>query len=88
MNFDWTERCQVAFEENKLILRSEAVLLAPDFDEQFKLYVDASDIGLGAVLLQEDRECQDHLSVSFQGNSIATNVATVLVKRNSLPSTL
>ena len=54
MNFVWTDRCQDVFERIKLILRSEPVLLAPDFDKQFKLYVDASDIGLGAVLLQED----------------------------------
>ena len=59
-NFDWTDRCQAAFEEIKLILRSEPVLLAPDFDKQFKLYVDASDTGLGAVLLQGDGEGQDH----------------------------
>jgi len=54
VNFIWTDMCQDAFEEIKSILRSEPVLLAPDFEKQFKLYVDASDIGLGTVLLQED----------------------------------
>jgi len=56
----WSDKCQVAFEEIKLILHSEPVLLAPDFNKQFKLYVDASDIGFGAVLLQEDEEGHDH----------------------------
>ena len=69
VNFVWTDRCQDAFEEIKLILRSEPVLLAPNFDQQFKLYVDASDIGLGAVLLQEDVEGQDHRICFFSRKS-------------------
>ena len=28
--------------------------MAPNFDKQFKLYVDASDIGMGAFLQQKD----------------------------------
>ena len=32
---------------------------APDFDKQFKLYVDSSDMFLGAVLLQEYVNGQD-----------------------------
>jgi len=64
VNFVWSGKCQAAFEEIKLILHSEPILLAPDFDKQFKLYVDASDIGLGAMLLQEDEEGHDH-SICF-----------------------
>ena len=30
------------------------------FNESLKLAVDASDIGIGAVLLQEDDNCTDH----------------------------
>ena len=41
-------------------LLSEPVLMAPNFDKQFKLYVDASDLGMGAVLLQEDSVEVDH----------------------------
>ena len=36
------------------------VLLAPDFDRQFKLAVDASDVGCGAMLFQEGPDGIDH----------------------------
>jgi len=36
------------------------VLVAPDFSKPFKLYVDACDVGVGGVLLQEDRQGIDH----------------------------
>ena len=62
--FIWTSACQEAFERVKAILLSSPVLTAPDFDKQFKLYVDASDVSAGAVLQQEDDQGIDH-SVSY-----------------------
>ena len=44
----------------KAILRSEPVLLAPNFNKEFKLAVDASDVGAGGVFLQEDDNSVDH----------------------------
>ena len=58
--FVWSSACQKSFEKIKSILLSEPVLMAPNFDKQFKLYVDASDIGMGAILLQEDSVGVDH----------------------------
>ena len=56
----WNDKCQDAFDRLKAILKSAPVLLAPDFDKCFKLAVDASDVGIGAVLLQEDNNGIDH----------------------------
>ena len=58
--FIWSDKCQIAFDTVKAILMSTPVLLAPNFDKSFRLAVDASDIGAGAVLLQEDNNGVDH----------------------------
>ena len=60
MRFKWTSNCQNAFDKLKAILRSEPVLLAPNFNKEFTLAVDASDVGAGGVLLQEDDNGVDH----------------------------
>ena len=46
--FKWNDKCQDAFDRLKAILQSAPVFLVP------VLAVDASDVGIGAVLLQED----------------------------------
>lgn len=56
----WTMACQSAFQNVKALLLSAPILVAPDFTRQFKLFVDASDIGAGAVLKQEDKRGIDH----------------------------
>jgi ATP-dependent RNA circularization protein (DNA/RNA ligase family) len=37
-------------------LLAEPIIGHPNFNKKFKLYTDASDIGLGAVLAQDDKE--------------------------------
>lgn len=46
--------CQQAFERVKALLCSSPVLAAPRFDRLFSLQVDASHVGVCAVLLQAD----------------------------------
>ena len=58
--FNWVEKCQVAFEKVKAMLTNEPILCAPNFQRPVKLAVDASDIGAGAVLLQEDATEVEH----------------------------
>jgi len=58
--FMWSKDFQNAFEKIKSLLLSAPVLKAPDFEKPFKLQVDAGDIGIGAVLLQEGHHGIDH----------------------------
>ena len=44
VKFIWTDNCQKSFDKLKAILKSAPVLLAPSFDKEFKLAVDASDV--------------------------------------------
>jgi len=48
----WSTECQAAIEAIKAILSSKPVLVAPNFESPFCLAVDASEVGVGGVLLQ------------------------------------
>lgn len=54
--FNWNQECDKAFDNLKNVMSSSPLLLAPDFSKPFKLAVDASQLGAGAVLLQDDTE--------------------------------
>jgi len=58
--FEWSAECQNAFDCVKMLLCNAPVLVAPDCSRTFKLEVDASAVGAGAVLLQEDINGIDH----------------------------
>ena len=53
-DFVWSPACQSAFNNVRSLLCSAPVLVAPRLDRPFSLQVDASQVGAGAVLLQED----------------------------------
>lgn len=59
-DFVWSDLCQTAFDSVKSLLCSTPVLKAPNFSVPFKIEVDASASGAGAVLLQEDDHGMDH----------------------------
>ena len=56
--------CIQSFSKLKEILLSSAVLRNPDFTRSFILQTDASDVGVGAVLSQQDAE-EYHHPVAF-----------------------
>jgi hypothetical protein len=51
--WNWNSACQTAFEILKEKLTSQPVLAHPQFDKKFYVATDASDTGMGAVLMQE-----------------------------------
>ncbi|CAM4545400.1 unnamed protein product [Caretta caretta] len=56
----WTEKCQKAFNQLKATLMSDPVLRAPDFDKPFLVTTDASERGVGAVLMQKGPDQEFH----------------------------
>jgi hypothetical protein len=53
--FDWSSKCNEAFEQLKVLLTTAPVLAQPDIEKPFDVYCDASGSGLGCVLMQEGR---------------------------------
>ncbi|KAE9226437.1 hypothetical protein PF004_g11636 [Phytophthora fragariae] len=51
--WQWTEAQEVAFERIKVILTTRPLLIYPDFKLPFRVVTDASQIGLGACLMQD-----------------------------------
>jgi hypothetical protein len=53
--FDWSSKCDEAFEQLKVLLTTAPVLAQPDIEKSFDVYCDATGSGLGCVLMQEGR---------------------------------
>jgi hypothetical protein len=53
--FNWSSKCNEAFEQLKVLLTTAPVLAEPDIEKPFDVYCDASGSGLGCVLMQEGR---------------------------------
>ena len=53
--FQWSDEAQQAFETLKQAMSSTPVLILPNFKEPFVIETDASDVGIGAVLMQNNQ---------------------------------
>ncbi|XP_052181984.1 uncharacterized protein LOC127794776 [Diospyros lotus] len=54
-NFQWTDEANQAFTALKQAMTCTLVLAMPDFSQHFEVHTDASNIGIGAMLVQQDR---------------------------------
>jgi hypothetical protein len=55
IKFNWSSRCNEAFEQLKVLLTTTPILAQPDIEKPFDVYCDALGSGLGSVLMQEGR---------------------------------
>jgi hypothetical protein len=51
--FDWSSKCNEAFEQLKVLLTTASVLAQPDIENPFDVYYDASGSRLRCALMQE-----------------------------------
>ena len=71
--FVWSSAAQQAFDTLKHVMSSTPVLALPNFQEVFEVATDASNVGIGAVLIQQGQpttflskalgEAHKHLSI-------------------------
>jgi len=51
--WDWSSKCQGAFEALKRAVTEEPVLTLPEFSKPYEVHTDASDFAIGGMLMQE-----------------------------------
>jgi hypothetical protein len=68
--FEWTNDCQIAFDELKKCFTEEPVLMMPDHSRPFQIETDASKYATGAVLTQLDSNGDRH-PISFISKTLS-----------------
>ena len=55
VKFEWIDKCHNSFKQLKEMLVEAPVLTQPTSRKEYTLYSDASGIGLGCVLIQDEK---------------------------------
>ncbi|CAM4611079.1 unnamed protein product [Lepidochelys kempii] len=79
----WTDAAEGAFTDLRTALCNDPVLTAPDFNREFILQTDASEVGLGAVLSQMVGE-KEHLILYLSRKLLPREQKYAVVKRECL----
>ena len=69
VKFEWTDDCEVAFNQLKKALTEAPILVFPDFSRRFYLYVDASMQVISYILGQRDDQNRERV-ISYGGRSL------------------
>lgn len=83
-NFTWSEDAQFAFEKLRSALNSTPVLALLDFSQTFIIEADASQGGIGAVLMQEQHPIAYLSSVSIALFSVWYVDDILIIRDNAL----
>lgn len=79
-NFVWSDQAKLAFETLKSALVTAHVLVVPNFDKQFIVETDASQKGIGAVIMQEGHP------LAFISRSLGPKWQQLSLYENELPA--
>jgi hypothetical protein len=61
IRFEWGTTEEAAFQELKVALSTTPVLTLPDLSRPFRIYIDASEFAMGAILCQLDADEREHV---------------------------
>ena len=75
--FSWNDLCERVFQNIKQALTSSPVLMPPNFDKEFFVWVDASEEGFGVIVEQNDDDGILHPKAY-------ASRATIMLKRSIL----
>src|SRR3989338_736870 len=82
--FSWSSDQQHAWESFKLLLTHAPVLTLPNFTLPFEVHTDASDTGIGAVLLQRDAGSGSVAYIGFLGRALQPTEANYSATKKEL----
>ena len=68
--FHWNEAAEMAFKQLKEALTSPPILCLPDFSQPFVIECDASGLGIGAILTQQNQPVA-YFSEALKGSALA-----------------
>lgn len=75
-SFNWTSECEQAFQTLKTLNSAAPVLKYLQFDREFIVQTDASDVGVGAVLSQLDDGIEK--PVAFASQSLSARKCNII----------